>query len=120
MTTPFLVLGFSDSVKVWARVYFYPILGVIASSAFFASPAKGLLKKMVEERNSKAGVDLKKSPSTESLSTGGSADREPLVGPGLTSDVNREMGQMVDEARQTWQEREKLKATMGNGLKKQQ
>lgn len=95
-------------------------MGVVVSSAFFASPAKALLKKKIEERNSKAGVDLKKSPSTESLASGGSGDPEPLVGPGLSSDVEREVGQMVDEARQTWQEREKMKAKMGNGLKKQQ
>lgn len=117
-TTPFLVLGFSDSMKVWSRVYFYPVVGVVVASAFFASPGKVLLKKKIEERNNEAGVSLKKTASTESLATGGSADREPLVGPGLTSDVNRELGQMVDEARQTWQEKEKLKAKLSNGAVK--
>lgn len=115
-TTPFLVLGFSDSVKVWARVYFYCVVGVAASSAFFASPAKAMMKQKIEERSNKAGVAMKRSASTESLATGGSRDSEPLVGPGLSSDVNRELGQMVDEARQTWQEREKK----GKGLKKHQ
>lgn len=115
-TTPFLVLGFSDSVKVWARVYFYCVVGVAVSSAFFASPAKGFMKKAIEERNNKAGVTLKRSASTESLATGGSRDREPIVGPGLSSDVNREVGEMVDEARQTWEERERK----GKGLKKKQ
>lgn len=115
-TTPFLVLGFADSVKVWARVYFYCVAGVVLSSAFFASPAKAMMKKKIEERSQKAGVAMKRSASTESLATGGSRDSEPIVGPGLSSDVNRELGQMVDEARQTWQEREK----MGKGLKKQQ
>lgn len=115
-TTPFLVLGFSDSIKVWARVYFYCVVGVVLSSAFFASPAKAFMKKKIEERNQKAGSAIKRSASTESLATGGSRDSEPIVGPGLSSDVNRELGEMVDEARQTWQEREKL----GKGLKKRQ
>lgn len=106
-TTPFLVLGFADSVKVWARVYFYCVLGVAASYAFFASPARPWLKKKVEERSNAAGVQLKRSASTESLATGGSMDHEPLVGPGLTSDVNRELGEMVGEAKEAWLERER-------------
>lgn len=115
-TTPFLVLGFSDSVKVWARVYFYCVAGVAVSSAFFASPAKAFMKGKIEKRSNKAGVTMKRSASTESLATGGSRDHEPIVGPGLSSDVNRELGEMVGEARQTWVEREK----MGKGLRKKQ
>lgn len=109
VTTPFLVLSFADSFKVWARVYFFCVVGVAASYAFFSSPARPWLKAKVEERTKAAGVPLRKSASTESLATGGSMDREPMVGPGLTSDVNRELGELVGEARLAWVEREKLK-----------
>lgn len=78
------------------------------------------MKKQIEERNDKAGVQMKRSASTESLATGGSRDSEPIVGPGLSSDVNRELGEMVDEARQTWQERERMGKGKGKGLKKHQ
>jgi lysophospholipid acyltransferase len=107
VTTPFLVLGFSDSIKVWARVYFYPVIGVALSMGFFASPAKPMLKKKIEQRSSAAGVQLRKSASTESLAAGGSRDREPLVGPGLSSDLSRDVGEAVDEARIQWAEKQK-------------
>lgn len=102
-TTPFLVLGFADSIKVWARVGFYAVIATAAGQAFFASPARGFLKKKIEARNSEAGVQLKRSASTESLTTGGSRDREPLVGPGLSSDVQRDFGEMFGEARTAWE-----------------
>lgn len=102
-TTPFLVLGFADSIKVWARVYFYAIVATAVGQAFFSSPARGVLKKKIEVRNAGAGVQLKRSASTESLATGGSRDRDLLVGPGLSSDVQRDFGEMVGEARTVWE-----------------
>ncbi|PSR83314.1 MBOAT, membrane-bound O-acyltransferase family-domain-containing protein [Coniella lustricola] len=102
-TTPFIVLGFADSVKVWANVYFYCVVGVTASSIFFSSPGKRWIKNKLEERNNTAGVQLKKSTSTESLATGGSRDREGIVGPGLSSDVERDVGEMVGAAKGTWE-----------------
>lgn len=48
---PFVILGFSDSIKLWSRVYFYCIFGVAASMAFFASPAKQHLIKRIAKRN---------------------------------------------------------------------
>lgn len=97
-------------MKAWTRVYFYCVIGVTASYAFFWSPARSMLKSKIEARSQEVGVQLKKSASTESLATGGSMDREPLVGPGLTSDVDREVGELVGEARAAWLERERKKA----------
>lgn len=51
VTAPFVILGFNDSIKAWARVYFYCIVGTAASIAFFASPAKVWLIKKLETRN---------------------------------------------------------------------
>lgn len=48
---PFVILGFADSIRFWSRLYFYAIIGVAASMAFFASPAKGYLVKKLNERN---------------------------------------------------------------------
>jgi len=50
-TLPFVVLGFKDSLLVWARVYFYCIIGVALSMAFFASPANLWLVKRINARN---------------------------------------------------------------------
>lgn len=111
-TTPFLVLGFADSFKVWARVYFYAVVGTAVGQAFFASfsPAKRILKQKLEKRSAEAGVgQLKRSESTESLPTGGSRDQEVIVGPGLSSDVNRDFGEMVGEARIAWEKEKELR-----------
>ena len=48
---PFYLLSFSDSIKVWSRVYFYCPIGVALSMAFFASPAKSYLIKKLNTRN---------------------------------------------------------------------
>jgi lysophospholipid acyltransferase len=50
-------------------------LGTILSTAFFASPAKSWLKRKLEERAKKAGSNLKKSQSQESL-----AGQQPVLG----------------------------------------
>lgn len=57
---------------VWSRVYMYAVLGTAAATAFFASPAKLHLKKMLEARakeNGNTGI-LQSSQSTESLNEG--------------------------------------------------
>ena len=36
VVAPFILLGFSDTIKVWARVYFYTIIGVAVSFALFS------------------------------------------------------------------------------------
>lgn len=51
VTAPFVILSFRDSIQAWARVYFYCIVGVAASMAFFASPAKPWLTKKLDKRN---------------------------------------------------------------------
>lgn len=106
-TTPFLVLSFAGSVQAWSRVYFYAVIGTVAGQVFFSSPARSWLKKKIEARNAAVGVQLKRSASTESLPTGGSRDRDLLVGPGLSSDVQRDLGEMVGEAKVAWKEKEK-------------
>ena len=56
VAAPFLILTFSGSLLAWSRVYFYAVVGTAASMAFFASPAKKTLRKMLEARAAKAGV----------------------------------------------------------------
>ena len=53
-TAPFVLLTLPSSLLVWARVYFYAVLGVAASMVFFASPAKPWLKKQLRLRNQDA------------------------------------------------------------------
>ena len=53
-TAPFVLLTLPSSLLVWARVYFYAVLGTAASMAFFASPAKPWLVKRLKQRNQNA------------------------------------------------------------------
>lgn len=50
-TAPFVILSFSDCIKLWSRLYFYCIIGVAASMAFFASPAKQYLIQQINKQN---------------------------------------------------------------------
>ena len=51
VTAPFVILSFPESILVWSRVYFYIVIGVAASIAFFASPAKPWLNQQLRKRN---------------------------------------------------------------------
>ena len=53
---PFILLTLHDSLLAWSRVYFYTVVGVLASMAFFASPAKPALKKELERRAAKVAA----------------------------------------------------------------
>ncbi|KAK4157882.1 MBOAT, membrane-bound O-acyltransferase family-domain-containing protein, partial [Chaetomidium leptoderma] len=95
---PFLILSFSDSVLAWSRVYFYAVIGTAALTVFFASPAKGYLKKEIEKRNAKAGAvngdggKLSRSTSSDSL-----ASRTPVMG--ITQDLEKEFDDAMSEIR---------------------
>ncbi|EDN04600.1 MBOAT family protein [Histoplasma capsulatum] len=49
---PFVILHFKPSVHVWSSVYYYGIVGIAASQAFFSSPAKRYLVKRLRARGS--------------------------------------------------------------------
>ncbi|AEO69311.1 uncharacterized protein THITE_2119570 [Thermothielavioides terrestris NRRL 8126] len=123
---PFLILSLSGSLQVWARVYFYGVLGTAALMAFFASPARGALKRELEKRSAKAGVGAKAAvavdgaavaatapaaagggggklrPGAEqhigrSASSDSLASREPVMG--ITQDLEREFDDAMSEIR---------------------
>lgn len=88
-----MLLTLPASLLVWARVYFYAIIGVILSMAFFASPAKPFLIRKLKERNKgalKSGEDEKRKENGE----------HPIMGMGLPSDPAREVDEAVREIRE--------------------
>ncbi|KAK7746060.1 Lysophospholipid acyltransferase [Diatrype stigma] len=97
VVAPFIVLRLDKSLAVWASVYFYAIIGVAVSMAFFASPAKAHLRKVLEARTKAAGGGgLVKSPSTDSLAGSGRRD-EPVLG--MSDDPARDFDEAVQEIR---------------------
>lgn len=87
---PFLVLSFSGSVLAWSRVYFFVVIGVLVTMAFFHSPAKQYLREKLEARQKRPGVQLARSLSQDSL-----VGREPVLG--VAQDPERELDEAVRE-----------------------
>ncbi|KAI0127502.1 MBOAT, membrane-bound O-acyltransferase family-domain-containing protein [Xylariales sp. AK1849] len=102
VVNPFVILGFKDSITVWARVYFYAIITVGISLAFFSSPNPGKkwLHEKQETRTREAGVRMiKKNLSTDSLNTiNTGSERDTVLG--LSADPGRDMDEMMDEFKQ--------------------
>ncbi|MCJ1341112.1 lysophospholipid acyltransferase [Bachmanniomyces sp. S44760] len=105
-TAPFVLLTLPACMLVWSRVYFYAILGVAASMAFFASPAKVWLVKSLKERNQ---PHLQPSLSQETVG-------QPLMG--LPSDPVRDIDEAVKEITDEIEARRRRgsKASVPSGL----
>ncbi len=99
---PFLILTFSGSLMVWSRVYFYGAVGTAVLTVFFASPARAYLKKEIEKRNAKAGVNGGKGGKDGKLSRSASSDslssRAPVMG--ITQDLEMEFDEAISEIRE--------------------
>ncbi|KAK0711165.1 MBOAT, membrane-bound O-acyltransferase family-domain-containing protein [Lasiosphaeris hirsuta] len=100
-TAPFLILTLSGSLAAWSRLYFYAIIGTVASMVFFASPAKSQLRRILEQRAAKAGADADGLPKRQglprSISTDSLTSREPVLG--LPQDPQLELDEALTEIR---------------------
>ncbi|KAK2861131.1 hypothetical protein FQN49_004509 [Arthroderma sp. PD_2] len=56
VVAPFILLDFANCITLWSRLYFYTIIGIVATLVFFNSPAKSLLTRRLSKRNKKAPV----------------------------------------------------------------
>ncbi|CAG8952032.1 hypothetical protein HYFRA_00000768 [Hymenoscyphus fraxineus] len=110
VTAPFVLLTLPASFLVWARVYFYAAVGTALATAFFSSPAKGML---VRKLNARAGTpQLKKSTSQDSL-----AKHEPVLG--LPAEPQQDIEELVGELKAEMELRKRKmnqgRASTGNG-----
>ncbi|KAH8879392.1 MBOAT-domain-containing protein [Thozetella sp. PMI_491] len=107
-TTPFLTLTMSASLTAWQGVYYYAAVGTAVSIAFFASPAKAYLRKTLEARAAKAGVDVggQKRPDGlhRTISTDSLGGREPVLG--LSTDPERELDEAINEIKAELEKKE--------------
>jgi lysophospholipid acyltransferase len=102
VVAPFVILGFSDSIAVWCRLYFYAVITTGGSLAFFMSPGKKWLRSVLEQRSKAAGVaKIPRSLSTDSLASangnGNGHTKAPVLG--LSQDLERDVNEMLDEAK---------------------
>ena len=84
---PFIILGFSDSIILWSRLYLYCIGGVAATRGFFASPAKQYLIEQINKRNHPR---VHRTASQETVG-------QPTLG--LPSDPGRDIDEALQEIR---------------------
>ncbi|KAI0458347.1 MBOAT family protein [Xylaria acuta] len=88
VAAPFIILGFKESLQVWSRVNFYAIFTTFATLAFFASPAKGYIRKTLEKKSREAGGRLSRTTSSENL-------KEPVLG--LSADPGKDINEAIQE-----------------------
>jgi lysophospholipid acyltransferase len=105
-TAPFILLNLPDSLLVWGRVYFFAVIGVVVSMAFFASPAKIWLIKQQKKRTST--VEQPKKPDKEQ-------SNQPLLG--LPDDPSKDIDEAIQEIKQEVELRRRRgsKVTMPSG-----
>jgi len=87
---PFIILSFSGSVHVWSHVYYYGLVGVFASLAFFHSPGRALLVRQLRKRQSQQKPQVSQVVSQDNV-------REPTLG--LPGDPEREVNEAVKEVK---------------------
>ncbi|KAK2749457.1 lysophospholipid acyltransferase [Myotisia sp. PD_48] len=98
---PFILLGFADSITLWARVHFYGLLVIILSSAFFASPGKKYLSKYLHQRNKAQTLRETKAETARQYDSTRSGDAAGAV----AADAARARAKaQAEEARTTQQE----------------
>ncbi|KKF92231.1 Lysophospholipid acyltransferase [Ceratocystis platani] len=95
VVVPFLVLSFRDSWEVWRRLHYFAIVGVQLVMVFFASPAKGFLRKQLETRQAKGRFfgprpSLSRNASTDSVSS-----THPVLG--VADNIEKDVTEMVEE-----------------------
>ncbi|KAH0361608.1 MBOAT family protein-like protein, partial [Aureobasidium melanogenum] len=94
---PFIFLGFSESLLIWQRVYFYTVIGVTATSLFLLSPGKQFLQQKVKQHSKPSQEQVKKDLEKENRNT-------TL---GLPDDPGRAWDEMVEEITNEIQERKR-------------
>ncbi|KAL9080461.1 MAG: hypothetical protein Q9157_000775 [Trypethelium eluteriae] len=104
-TAPFILLSFENSFKVWTRVYFYCVIGVIVCLGFLASPGKSYLQNEIKKRSTRP-----------KLSRVQSQDSQPVLG--LPSDPEKEVNEAIEEIKQELERRKQDGQPITNDFKK--
>lgn len=112
---PFVLLGLSDTIKVWSRVYFYTLISVAASFAVFsrnlpfrkqlvqmqaarAPPAStGAVDESAIEKTAREEIRREKLARTNSAESVASSRKMPLHG--LPDDPEAEIDEIVREVK---------------------
>jgi lysophospholipid acyltransferase len=125
VVAPFILLGFSDTLKVWARVYFYTLVGVAASFALFSRnlpirkqlvqrqaarlPPAATLDESAIEKTAREEVKREKLARTNSQESFASRKQSIL---GIPDDPEAEIDEIVREVKAEIEERRRRGSVM--------
>jgi lysophospholipid acyltransferase len=117
---PFILLGFSDTFKVWSRVYFYTLISVAASFAVFSRNLpfrKQLVQLQAESTIEKtAREEIKREKLARTTSQDSVASKKmPLHG--IADDPEAEIDEIVREVKAEIEERRR-RGSIGFDVKK--
>jgi lysophospholipid acyltransferase len=103
VVSPFLILSFTESIRTWARVYFYALIWTVGILIFFNSPGKAWLSKQLEKRQGRASARLARTVSSDSLAGG-----QPILG--ISKDPERDINEAIEEFKAEIEAQQKKKA----------
>jgi len=117
--SPFITLYLNASIKVWARVYFYAIIGVALSFAFLQSPGKAWLQSQVKKYTGTAKPRMERIKSVERMPTLGMPDDPEKEIDEIVREVKAEIERRKKEGIKVPDVRELIKQIVdeGKGLK---
>jgi len=128
VVTPFILLGFSDTIKVWARVYFYTLIGVGASFALFSrslpfrrqivqlqsarvsAAAPSTVDGPLIEKAAREAVKLQRLQRTNSQESVAGQRKVPVLG--IADDPEAEIDEIVKEVKAEIEERKRRGSVM--------
>lgn len=108
-TAPFVLLTLPSSLLVWSRVYFYTVIGTVASMVFFASPAKPWLIKHLNARQKDAKMQQQQRQGQQQPTL---PPEHPIMGGGLPNDPGKELDDVVREIKEEVEARRKRGASV--------
>lgn len=98
--TPFVILHLDACILVWARVYFYAIIGAALCFGFLFSPGKAYLVQQLKKRQGRPAVQRQYSEQSEAARHGG-------IGMGVPDDPELTLQDMVSEVRMEIERRQR-------------
>lgn len=125
---PFILLGFSDTLKVWSRVYFYTLIGVAGSYGLFSrslpfrqqlqqrQPSRAASKPTVDADMSNiesiAKEEIKKDSLTRTNTSTSTASsrKDPMLG--IADDPEAELDAIVAQVKRDIAERKRRGSTL--------
>jgi len=116
VVAPFILLGFSDTLKVWARVYFYDLIGLAASFAIFSRQLP-LRKQLVQRQKARVAVapinekaikeaaeeEVKRDHLSRTNTQDTASRKQPILG--IADDIDAEIDEIVREVKTEFEER---------------